>query len=289
VLHGDQARADRYRSEATRLAAMLELTWDGDWYLRGYYDDGTPLGSAQNTECRIDSIAQSWAALSGAVPGRFVDRALDAVRSHLVRRGPRLLLLLTPPFDQSTQDPGYIKGYPPGVRENGGQYSHAAAWLVMAVARQGSGDEAVELFHMLNPVNHTRTPADVDRYKAEPYVMAGDVSAHNGHAGRAGWSWYTGSAAWMYRVGMESIVGLRRHGPTFEIDPCIPASWPGYEVAWQVGGTRYEISVSNPARLCRGVGVAVLDGMPVDASAIPLVDDGGTHEVRVVLGERLGA
>ena len=282
---GDHARAERYRSEAARLAAMLELTWDGDWYLRGYYDDGTPLGSAQNTECRIDSIAQSWAVLSGAVPARFTDRAMDAVRSYLVRRGPQLLLLLTPPFDQSAQEPGYIKGYPPGVRENGGQYTHAAAWLVMAVARQGSGDEAVELFHMLNPITHTRTAADVERYKAEPYVMAGDVCAHNSHAGRAGWTWYTGSAAWMYRAAIESIVGLRRRGSTFEIDPCIPASWPEYEVGWRVGATRYEIAVSNPSRRCRGVGEAELDGAPVDAGAIPLVDDGGVHRVRIVLGE----
>jgi cyclic beta-1,2-glucan synthetase len=285
---GDQARAERYRNEATRLAAMLELTWDGDWYLRGYYDDGMPLGSAQNAECRIDSIAQSWAMLSGAVPARFADRALDAVRAHLVRRGSQLLVLLAPPFDRSAQDPGYIKGYPPGVRENGGQYSHAAVWVLMAVARQGSGDEAMELFHMLNPVNHTRTPADAERYKAEPYVMAGDVCAHSAHAGRAGWTWYTGSAAWMYRAGLDSILGLRRHDATFEVDPCIPSSWPGYEITWRVGATRYEIAVTNPSRRCRGIGEAQLDGLPVDGRAIPLVDDGGTHRVRIVLGDPLG-
>ena len=282
---GDHARAERYRSEATRLASMLELTWDGEWYLRGYYDDGTPLGSAQNAECWIDSIAQSWAVLSGAVPARFADRAMDAVRTHLVRRGPQLLLLLTPPFDQSAQDPGYIKGYPPGVRENGGQYTHAAVWLVMAVAKSGRGDEAVELFHMLNPINHTRTAADVERYKGEPYVMAGDVCAHHAHVGRAGWTWYTGSAAWMYRAGLESILGLRRRGSTFEIDPCIPSSWPEYTLVWRVGRTRYEIHVTNPERRCRGIGQAELDGVPVDPHAVPLVDDGGTHQVRLVLGE----
>jgi cyclic beta-1,2-glucan synthetase len=281
---GDQARAERYRSEAGRLATMLERTWDGEWYLRGYYDDGTPLGSAQNAECRIDSIAQSWAVISGAVPARFADRALDAVRTSLVRRPSQLVLLLTPPFDQSAQDPGYIKGYPPGVRENGGQYTHAAVWLVMAVAKTGSGDEAVELFHMLNPINHTRTAADVERYKAEPYVMAGDVCSHHAHAGRAGWTWYTGSAAWMYRAGLESILGLRRHGSTFAIDPCIPSSWPEYAIGWRFGRTRYDIAVSNPARRCRGIGLAELDGTAVDWRAIPLVDDGGTHQVRVVLG-----
>ena len=153
---------------------------------------------------------------------------MDAVRTHLVQRGARVVLVLTPPFDQSAQDPGYIKGYPPGVRENGGQYTHAAVWTVMAVARLGNGDEAVELFHLLNPINHTRTAADVERYKAEPYVTAGDVYAHPAHAGRGGWTWYTGSAGWMYRAGLESILGLKRHGASFELDPCIPAAWPEY-------------------------------------------------------------
>ncbi len=286
---GDALRAGRYRSEASRLASTLEQTWDGEWYRRGYYDDGTPLGAAQNDECKIDSIAQSWAVLSGAVPLRFADRAIDAVRTHLIRRGHQVALLLTPPFDRSAQEPGYVKGYPPGVRENGGQYTHAALWVVMAMARLGSGDEAVELFHMLNPVNHTRTPADVDRYKAEPYVVAGDVSAHPAHAGRGGWSWYTGSASWMYRAGLESILGLERRGANFAVDPCIPSSWPEYSITWRFGGTRYEIVVSNPERRCRGVGSAEMDDFPVDPRAIPLVDDGATHRIRVVLGFRAAA
>jgi cyclic beta-1,2-glucan glucanotransferase len=280
----DPARASRYRGTASRLAAQLELTWDGEWYRRGYYDDGTALGSAQNDECKIDSIAQSWAVLSGAVPQRFAERAMDAVRAALVSRGAQLLLLLDPPFDRSAQDPGYIKGYPPGVRENGGQYTHAAVWVVMALARLGSGDEVVELFHMLNPINHTRTAADVGRYKAEPYVVAGDVYARTPHAGRAGWSWYTGSAAWMYRAGLESILGLRRRGGTFSVDPCIPSSWPEYAIEWRVQRSRYLISVSNPERLCRGVRSASLDGVDIDPAAIPLVDDGLTHEVCIVLG-----
>jgi cyclic beta-1,2-glucan synthetase len=281
---GDRARAERYRSEAGRLANMLEQAWDGEWYKRGYYDDGTPLGSAQNDECKIDSIAQSWAVLSGAVPVRFAERAMDAVRTHLVRRGPQVVLLLAPPFDVSQQDPGYIKGYPPGVRENGGQYTHAALWVVMAMARLGSGDEAVEIFHMLNPINHTRTAAGVDRYKAEPYTLAGDVLAHPAHAGRGGWTWYTGSAGWMYRAGLESILGLRRTGPTFALDPCIPTSWPEYSIVWRFGGSRYEIEVVNPEHRCRGVAQATLDGATVDAGAIPLSDDGATHRVRIVLG-----
>jgi cyclic beta-1,2-glucan synthetase len=233
---------------------------------------------------RTESIAQSWAVLSGTVPQRFAERAMDSVRSKLIARRSQLLLLLDPPFDCSLQDPGYIKGYPPGVRENGGQYTHAAAWVVMAIARLGSGDEVGELFHMLNPINHTRTPTDVARYRAEPYVMAGDVYGRAPHAGRGGWSWYTGSAAWMYRTGLESMLGLRRQGDTFSISPCIPSSWPAYEISWRAGRTQYLISVSNPARQCRGILEASLDDVAVDAAAIPFVDDGRTHHVRIVLG-----
>jgi cyclic beta-1,2-glucan synthetase len=281
---GELDRAERYRAETVRLASALERAWDGEWYRRGYYDDGTPLGSAQSDECRIDSIAQSWAVLSGAVPARFSDRAMDAVRTHLIKRGPQVVLLLAPPFDQTPQDPGYIKGYPPGVRENGGQYTHAAVWVVMALARQGAGDEAVELFHMLNPINHARAPAEAAHYGAEPYVLAGDVCSHPAHAGRAGWTWYTGSAGWMYRAALESILGLSRRGATFQVDPCIPASWPEYSLRWRFKGTLYEIGVSNPEHRCRGVARAELDGVAVDHRAIPLVDDGGVHQVRVVLG-----
>jgi cyclic beta-1,2-glucan synthetase len=170
------------------------------------------------------------------------------------------------------------------VRENGGQYTHAAAWVVMALARLGSGDEVAELFHMLNPINHTRTAADVQRYKAEPYVLAGDVYGRRPHAGRAGWSWYTGSAAWMYRAGLESMLGLRQRGGTFSVDPCIPSSWPAYEIEWRYRSTRYKISVSNPRRQSRGVAHATVDGVVTNAGAIPLVDDGGTHHVHVLLG-----
>ncbi len=280
----DTPRAARYANEAGRLAGVLERSWDGDWYRRGYYDDGLPLGSAQNDECKIDSIAQSWAVLSGVAPLARAERAMDAVRSHLVSRGSGVVLVLAPPFDRTAQDPGYIKGYPPGLRENGGQYTHAAVWTVMAVARLGNGDEAVELFHLLNPINHTRTAADVARYQGEPYVMAGDVYAHPSHAGRAGWSWYTGSAGWMYRAGLESILGLRRTGDTFALDPCIPGAWSGYSIKWRFGRTRYEITVINPEHRCRGIASADLDGHAVDAAAIPLVDDGRTHRVLVTIG-----
>jgi cyclic beta-1,2-glucan synthetase len=211
---------------------------------------------------------------------------MDAVRTQLVRRGARIVLLLTPPFDQSAQDPGYIMGYPPGVRENGGQYTHAAVWTMMAVAQLGNGDEAVELFHLVNPINHTRTAADVERYKAEPYVTAGDVYAHPAHAGRGGWTWYTGSSGWLYRAGLDSILGLTRHGATFALDPCIPAAWPEYSITWRYGTATYEITVTNPDHRCRGVAAAELDGDAVDPAAIPLVDDGATHRLHAVLGER---
>jgi cyclic beta-1,2-glucan synthetase len=286
---GDAARAERCRVEAARLAAALEQAWDGEWYRRAYDDSGAPLGSAQNEECKIDSIAQSWAVLSGASPPRFAERAMDAARAHLIRRGAQLVLLLEPPFDRSAQDPGYIKGYPPGIRENGGQYTHAAAWLVMALAELDCGDEAVELFHLINPINHSRTPADVERYKGEPYVLAGDVLAHAEHAGRAGWTWYTGSAGWMYRAGLESILGLRRRGASFAMNPCIPAAWPEFTVVWTFGRSRYEITVSNPEKRCRGVATAELDGVASDPCAIALVDDGVVHRVRLTLGEPLPA
>ncbi|HEU4334560.1 MAG TPA: carbohydrate-binding protein, partial [Candidatus Eisenbacteria bacterium] len=282
---GDQERAVRWRGERSRLIATLEQAWDGEWYRRAYFDDGTPLGSAQSEECRVDSLAQSWAVLSGSVTSGRGERAMDAVRAQLVRREAGVIQLLTPPFDQSSLDPGYIKGYLPGVRENGGQYTQAALWTVMAIAQLGHGDEAVELFHMLNPINHGRTRADIDRYKVEPYVVAADVYAHPAHMGRGGWTWYTGSAAWMYRLGLESILGLRRRGGSFSLTPCIPAPWEGFVVRWRYGRSDYEITVENPEQRSRGVAEVLLDGVRVDARAIPLADDGQTHRVRVVMGK----
>ena len=189
-------------------------------------------------------------------------------------------MLFRSPFDRTLHDPGYIKGYLPGVRENGGQYTHAALWTVMAIAHLGSGDEAVELFHMLNPINHTRTPADVERYQVEPYVVAADVYTHPAHIGRGGWTWYTGSAAWMYRLGLESILGLRRRGRRFAVAPCIPGSWDRFRLRWRHGRTTYDITVENPGRRNRGVAKASLDGAPVEAGAIPLVDDGAVRAWR---------
>jgi cyclic beta-1,2-glucan synthetase len=281
---GDPAQAADLRARARLLAEKLELAWDGAWYRRGYFDDGTPLGSAQNTEGRIDAVAQSWAALSDAVPPARAEQAMDAVRAHLLRRDAQLSLLLTPPFDASAPTPGYIQGYLPGLRENGGQYTHAALWTVLAVARLGAGDEAVELLHMINPVNRTRTPSDVERYRVEPYVVAGDIYAHPQHLGRGGWTWYTGSAGWAFRAAAEAVLGLRRRGDVLEIDPCIPTQWTGFTARWRFRSAVYEIAVENPDRRSRGVASVELDGQPLADARIPLKDDGRTRRVRVVLG-----
>jgi len=279
--------AKKYRDLAWQLSTRLEQAWDGEWFRRAYYDDGRPLGSAQNDECSIDSISQSWALLSSAVPRRLAERALDSVRARLIDRQNRLLQLLSPPFDKSDQDPGYIKGYPPGIRENGGQYTHAAVWALMAVAKTGNGDEASELFHMLNPINHTRTPDAVAKYRTEPYVLDGDVYARPPHAGRGGWSWYTGSAGWLYRAALEHILGLRGRGDHFTMTPCVPSSWTNFSITWRHRGATYQIEVNNPDRVWTGVLSAEMDGEHVDHRSIPLADDSGTHVVKITMGRRL--
>jgi cyclic beta-1,2-glucan synthetase len=286
---GQHDVARRYRDEARWLTGMLELAWDGDWYRRAYFDDGSPLGSVQNEECKLDSLTQSWAVLSGAAQPRRAERAMNAVRANLVRRDAQLVLLLTPPFDRMARDPGYIKGYLPGIRENGGQYTHAALWVVIALARLGMGDEAMELFHLINPINHMRTGEDAERYKVEPFAVAADVYAHPSHIGRGGWTWYTGSAGWMYQAAVQALLGLRRTGTTMGIDPCIPTVWPEYSLTWRFGTSRYRVTVVNPDRVSHGIAHALLDGTDVDPAAIPLVDDGREHEVSVRLGLRSAA
>jgi cyclic beta-1,2-glucan synthetase len=281
-------RADRWRAHGKALRRSLERDgWDGDWYRRAFFDDGTPLGSATDAECHIDSIAQSWAVLSGAGSPTRSGRAMAAVEQYLVRRGDELVLLLTPPFDRTELDPGYIKGYLPGVRENGGQYTHAAVWTVLAFAQLGDGDRAGELFSMLNPINHASTRAGVHRYKVEPYVMAADVYAEAPHVGRGGWTWYTGSAGWMYQAGTEWILGFHLRGATLVMDPCIPRAWPGFELDYRHHTARYHVVVENPHGVSRGVVSTELDGQPLanDHAGIPLADDGATHHVRIVLGE----
>jgi cyclic beta-1,2-glucan synthetase len=269
------------------LRASLEReAWDGDYYRRGFFDDGTPLGSSQSDECRIDSIAQSWAVLSGAAAPERALRAMASVERELIRPQDGLAPLFAPPFDKTALDPGYVKAYPPGIRENGGQYTHAALWSVMAFAELGQGDKAFGLFSMLNPINHARTRADVHRYKVEPYVVAADIYSMPPHVGRGGWTWYTGSAAWMQRAGVESILGLRREGNRLCIDPCIPRNWEGFALSLRHGAARYEIRVENPDHVERGVVSATLDGVVFAGGSpmLPLADDGAVHEVVIRLG-----
>jgi cyclic beta-1,2-glucan synthetase len=283
---GDLHHAQRWRAHMKALRRALERDgWDGGWYRRAFFDDGTPLGSAVNAECRIDSIAQSWSVLSGAADPAHAQQAMAALDEYLVRPGDGLVLLFTPPFDRSDVDPGYIKGYLPGVRENGGQYTHGAIWSVLAFAALGDGDKAGELFSILNPINHATTRADVERYKVEPYVMAADVYAEPPHVGRGGWTWYTGSAGWMYQAGVEWILGFRLRGATLLIDPCIPRAWPGFEIDFRYHSATYEIVVENPTGVSRGVASTELDGETLArGGAIPLAGDGATHRVRVILG-----
>ena len=284
---GEAGRAEAWRSHARGLELSLEgEAWDGDWYRRGYYDDGTPLGSASSEECRIDSIAQSWGVISGAADPVRARRAMASVDEHLVRRDHGMVLLFAPPFAATTLDPGYIKGYPAGLRENGGQYTHAAAWSVIAFAMLGDGDRAGELFSLLNPIHHAGTRAAIHRYKVEPYVVAADVYSSPQHAGRGGWTWYSGAAGWMYRAGLEWILGFRVTGSTLKIDPCVPKAWPGFEIVFRHRSAKYDIVVENPDRVSRGVVTVELDGvvLPQGERAIRLVDDGVTHRVRVVLG-----
>jgi cyclic beta-1,2-glucan synthetase len=276
---------EAYRQRAEGLRQALESAgWDGGWYRRAYFDDGQPLGAAQNDEWRIDSVAQSWAVLSGAGDVRRAEQAMRAVQEQLVRPADGLVLLATPPFDQTARDPGYIKGYPPGVRENGGAYQHAAMWVAWACADLGWGDDAHALFCILNPVLRSDTPEKMARYQVEPYVVAADIHSHASHAGQGGWTWYTGSAAWMYRLGIERILGLRRTGAALQIDPCIPSRWPGYRVEYRYGRSVYRIEVNNPNSVSRGVREVHFDGASLPDGRIPLIDDGATHSVQVRLG-----
>ena len=288
---GDLRSASEWRRAARELRESLEAeAWDGDWYRRAYFDDGTPLGSSSNPECRIDSIAQSWSVIHGGARSDRAQRAMASVEEYLVHRGDGLVLLFTPPFNDWDVDPGYIKGYLPGVRENGGQYTHAAIWSVIAFATLGDGDRAGELFSLLNPINHASTRAGVHRYRVEPYVAAADVYSQPPHVGRGGWTWYTGAAGWMYRAGVEWILGFRLRGTHLVIDPCVPRVWGEFEITFRYHSSRYEIRVTNPDGVNTGVAHLRVDDATVDpASEIELIDDGATHHIRLVIGEpRLG-
>ncbi len=285
----DTERATRWRDVAAALKASLEReAWDGEWYRRAFFDDGTPIGSAENDECQIDSIAQSWAVLSGAGNEERARRAMESVEQRLVNRKDRLIQLFTPPFDRTSHDPGYIKGYVPGIRENGGQYTHAAIWSVAAFAELGDGDTAVELFNLLNPIRHASTRTDVQRYKVEPYAVPADVYSQPPHVGRGGWTWYTGAAGWLYRAGLEWILGLHKLGETLRIDPCIPKEWERFQITYRYHTSVYHITVQNPSHVSRGVSGIILDDVELQSDTmdvlIPLTRDGREHQVRVVMG-----
>jgi len=282
---GEQERAERYLGIIDAVAEAIEKNaWDGNWYKRAFFDNGTPLGSANNKECKIDSLAQSWAVISGKGDPARVKKALNSMEDYLVVRDAGLIKLLTPPFDKGELEPGYIKSYVPGVRENGGQYTHAAAWAIIAFAMTGDGDKACELFDMINPINHTRTDRECFIYKTEPYAMAADVYSVPPHVGRGGWTWYTGTASWFYKAGLENILGFTKTADRLVIDPCISKKWAEYSIVYRYHGTTYHIAVKNPNHVNRGVLSVTVDGVRQKRNTVSLVDDGGTHQVEVILG-----
>ena len=279
----DSARVARWLVHMDALRqALEEHGWDGDWYRRAYFDDGFALGSSANRECRIDSIAQSWSVLSGVAPPDRRARAMEAVMKYLVRPEDRLMALFSPPFVATPHDPGYIKGYPAGIRENGGQYTHGVLWAVAAFCVMGEGSKAGELFAMLNPVNHGGSAAMVQRYRVEPYVACGDVYSVAPHVGRGGWTWYTGSAAWMYRVAVEYMLGLHFAGDRLHLKPVIPADWPGFEATVRKDGCVLKIWVENPDGLSGGEYALTLNGVAANAED-GIVLTPGEHEVRLVI------
>ena len=281
---GDQPLAERCVADATRLRTSIELNaWDGAWYRRAYFDDGTPLGASANEECQIDSIAQSWSVLSGAGDPARARQAMQSLDQRLVRRDTSIVQLLDPPFDKSALNPGYIKGYVPGVRENGGQYTHAAIWAAMAFAEIGDQARAWEVFDMINPVNHGTSPESIAIYKVEPYVVAADVYAVSPHSGRGGWTWYTGSAGWMYRLVVESLLGLQVENGRLRMAPVLRAGWTSYRLFYRFRSTTYRIDVKVDASL-EGNSLITLDGQLQPDGFVRLLDDQRPHEVVVRMG-----
>lgn len=281
---GDDKRADSYQDTAGKIIEAIEKeAWDGSWYRRAYFDDGTPLGSIQNEEGKIDSLSQSWAAISAAGKSSRVAEAMSALENYLIDRKNGLIKLLTPPFYDSDLNPGYIKGYLPGVRENGGQYTHAATWVIYAFSQLGNGEQAWELFNMINPINHARTDMERMTYKVEPYVMAADVYAVYPNEGRGGWTWYTGAAGWMYRIGIEHILGIKKQGNSLIIDPCVPQKLTEYSVRYLFGNSVYNITVKNPKHQNTGVKQIVVDNEAFSTNKIELIDDGRTHIIEAYM------
>ena len=273
--------AERCQQERYQLHQNLERHgWDGAWYRRAYFDDGTPLGSSSNPECQIDSIAQSWSVLSGVGAPERTAQAMQSLNQHLVRRDHALVQLLDPPFNTSDLNPGYIRGYVPGVRENGGQYTHAAIWAAMAFARLGNSARAWELLGMINPINHATSPQTVAAYKVEPYVIAADVYAVAPHTGRGGWTWYTGSASWMYRLITESLLGLRREGDSLRFEPCLPPEWTEFKMLYRYRETLYHIVITQ-LNTQENDRIITLDGIEQPQGNILLQDDKTEHYIEI--------
>ena len=279
----DRPFAELCQREAQDLRRNLARhAWDGAWYRRAWFDDGALLGTWSNDECSIDSIAQSWSVLSGAGDVARSRMAMDALDERLVRRDSGLIQLLDPPFDKSALNPGYIKGYVPGVRENGGQYTHAAVWAAMAFAALGDGRRAWELAELINPLNHSRTADAVATYKVEPYVIAADVYAVRPHTGRGGWTWYTGAAGWYYRLTVESLLGLRREADSLHFAPCMRDDWETYSLRYRFRDTHYHVRFVRVPSATGTAGIrAILDGRDLGDGRVPLVDDHLEHDVEV--------
>lgn len=280
--NNDLQRSLRYSKLYHQLLLAVEKHgWDGSWYKRAYFDDGSQLGAANNRECKIDSLAQTWSVLSGEGNLERIQNAMSSVEDYLVNKKDGIIRLLTPPFDNGQLEPGYIKGYVPGVRENGGQYTHAAAWVVAAFAKLGQGDKAFELFDMINPVNHARTNTELAIYKVEPYVMAADVYSCSPYTGRGGWSWYTGAAGWMYQVGLGSILGFQKKGNQLSINPCIPKKWVQFSIQYTYEQTIYDIQVSNPDAICQGKVNIKVNGLEIENSLITMIKGQGILHIEV--------
>jgi cyclic beta-1,2-glucan synthetase len=286
----DDARVAWCASLVSRLARSVdEHGWDGAWYRRAFFDDGTPLGSSKNPECSIDAIAQSWSVIAGIGDRERAKQALRSAEERLVQADGALMRLLWPPFDHAEPDPGYIRAYPNGIRENGGQYTHGVLWTVHALTLLGEGDRAVALLSLLNPIHHAATRPLAERYQVEPYVVAGDVYDAVGHVGRGGWTWYTGAASWMYRVAVERILGVRRQGAVLVVDPCISRDWPGFEVTYRDGEGEVHVVVENPDHVEHGVRRVAIDGRESADHAIALTGAPGRREVVVVMGPVVNA
>lgn len=285
-IKGDLERVEKYKKVQDKLKKALNSeAWDGRWYRRAYTDDGDILGSIQNEECKIDSISQSWSIISGAGDNDKKYISMESLENHLVDKQNGIIKLLDPAFDKSKLEPGYIKAYLPGVRENGGQYTHGAIWAIIAWAILGFGDKATEYFKIINPIEHTRTKEAVNRYKVEPYVIAADVYGVGNLIGRGGWTWYTGSSSWMYKAGIEYILGLKIQNETLSIKPAIPSDWKEYSIRYEYKSSVYNIKIKNPNGKNTGVEKFIVNGIEIEERQVKLIDNGKINEIEVIMQE----